>query len=781
MRWRHSLESVVWLSLLALALPSSGFAACMTQQDGQKPNVQEQDGQERDGQEQGGQEPGGQALAAESVEALREGILVRVPLPVNAGVASQLTQVISRHLESTPPNDDPKTRPVMVLEFDTSNGRNGRGSEFEACLLVARMLTSAKINRVETVAYIPGPKGIVQNADIDSRLESQLLGHPVLIALACNHIAMHVDAEIGQAGIDEEFVDDLVVTAYRSIAEKRLTLPPAVAQAMVDPGRSLFRIQSTDGNIEFADRDRLSEMESQGKVVESDTLTEAGSLPLFSSTQLINYQLIRQRTTSRRQISRQFNVVPRSLEGDPTLGEKWQAVQVNLDRILDQKTVSWMINALQTEEANETNLIIVNIGPEQVDVFEAIRLARHLASYDPNQIRTIAYVPRTAPGAAGIVALACDHLVMAADAKIGGQAVEDYNGQFQELRGSVQEIAKMKNRDWSLFVAMMNPLVAIRKYRQKDSSQIRLMSVEEHDALSDRDKWLPLDDVSMVDGIDGKTAEQYFVARYLVDDFEQLKSFYRLDDEPKTLEPTVTDRWIENLAGYLASPMIAFWLLFGAMFFLSSEMSQPGVGIPGFIGSVLLLLFFWSQFLDGNADWFEIIMFAAGVIFILIEIFLIPGLGIFGIGGLLMIVVSIVLATQSFAIPRNSEELRQFPISLLMVFGAVSGCVTAIVVVQRFLPHLPFLNRLMLHPPETDPAEGILDNAGEPWSYLAGKSGQAITKLMPTGKARFGDEIVSVTTDGRPIEKGESIRVIQVQGNLIRVESLTESPPDEFD
>ena len=707
----------------------------------------------------------------------RQGILIQIRLPVTGETSSQIKQVIARHLETIPVTEKANQRPVMVLEFDTANARNGRGSEFEACLSLARYLTSSQMNQVETVAYVPEPKGILADAEIDGQLKSELFGHPVLIAMACNQIVMHPESRLGQAGIDEEFVDSLIVAAYKDIAGKRLTLPTEVANALVDPASSLFRIQTADNKNLFVNREELKKLETDGKVVTSDTLTESGSLPIFDSGQLFNYQLIRFRASSRRDIARRFNLKPNSLEGDPTFGKKWTGIQVSLEQAIDQKTVSWVINALENHWTEDSNLIIIRLDTEQVDVREAIRLARHLASYDSNQVRTIAYVPNQARAAAGIIALACDHLVMSPNAVIGGGTVDLTKLQVDELIGSIQDVAETKNRDWSLFVSMLNPTTPVFRYRQKETGQIRLLSRVEHETLDDKDEWLPLGELNLENGIDGETAEQYFIARYLVDDFDQLKTFYQLKDDPKLLQPTLTDRWIESFAGFLASPIVAFWLLFGAMFFISSEMSQPGVGVPGFIGAMLLVLFFWSQFLDGNADWLEIILFVAGVICILLEIFVIPGLGIFGFGGLVMVVISIVLASQSFIIPRNSEEFRQLPASLMMVIGAGGGSIAAMVVFRKFLPHMPVLKRLMLTPPSKDTADGLLNDpeAVVNLAHLHGKHGQALTELMPTGKAQFGDEIVNVITDGRLIEKNATVIVQNVSGNIVRVAPVDEA------
>ena len=77
-----------------------------------------------------------------------------------------------------------------------------------------------------------------------------------------------------------------------------------------------------------------------------------------------------------------------------------------------------------------------------------------------------------------------------------------------------------------------------------------------------------------------------------------------------------------------------------------AEISAPGIGIPGFMAAVCFMLFFWAQFLNGTAGWLEVLLFVTGIVFVIMEIFVIPGLGIFGIGGGVMIVGAIMLAIQ---------------------------------------------------------------------------------------------------------------------------------------
>ena len=102
--------------------------------------------------------------AAASVDAdansNRNGLLIKIPLPVDSKSAAKIRLILKQIVEKAPQVVRPEERQVVVLEFDTSQGKSGRGSELEACQSLARYLASPEMNRIETVAYIPSRPGI---------------------------------------------------------------------------------------------------------------------------------------------------------------------------------------------------------------------------------------------------------------------------------------------------------------------------------------------------------------------------------------------------------------------------------------------------------------------------------------------------------------------------------------------------------------------------------------------------------------------------------------------
>jgi len=190
------------------------------------------------------------------------------------------------------------------------------------------------------------------------------------------------------------------------------------------------------------------------------------------------------------------------------------------------------------------------------------------------------------------------------------------------------------------------------------------------------------------------------------------------------------------------------------------------------------MLFFWSHFLGGTADVLEIVLFLFGVGLILMEIFVVPGFGVFGISGALAILASLVLASQTFVLPSTSSEMAQMTKSLGTLSIALVSVIGVTMIISRYLPQMPLLKHLILSPPDPtgvdvdaprlrpDVLGGTLA-AGFEW--LLHQEGEAFTTLRPAGKARFGEQVFDVQSQGDYIDSGQKIVVTEVTGNRIVV------------
>ena len=704
--------------------------------------------------------------------ATKPGILVSIDLPVTAESAEQVKAVLEQAINSTQGSNAPnQERPRIVLEFDTRNSKTGQGSDFHACLSLAELLISPRMGRLFPVAYIPAPEGLAPGGDqLDAKPISHLKGHAVLIALACNELAMHNDASIGEAAIDEQSLSRTRIVAYEEIAGSRSVLPTELALSMVDKNRSLFRVEQTDGSIEFVDRQQLESIKADGQLVDSRPLVEEGVLPLLTSQQLAEFRLIDYRVNSRKQLAVRLNVDSETLQFDLFKGGSPQAVQINVNSYVDQRSVNWLLRSLAQQDS-DVNLIVVMIDADDGDPFECLRLAEHLAGYDSRQTQTVAYIAGESSGPTSLIALACDDVIMQEKARLGGVGEMNLREEtLSDLHRAIKTFADQSDYHWSLFSAFVDPSKSLYQYQHAERGEIVLMGSDEKDEQKDAKSWNSRGKVEVSSGVSAKEAVNLDLAQLVVNDLDGLRRVYQLKNDIPTLQPTAADRWIASLAQSLASPWVAGWLLFGAMFLLSTELSQPGIGIPGFLGTVCLLLFFWSQYFDGNAHWLEIMLFIVGAVFIGLEVFVLPGFGIFGVGGLMMVTASIILATQTFIIPQNSEQFRQLPVSLSMVLAGSAGFFVALAIFRKYMPKTPYFKKMILDP---DSEEELVSRSEREavvnWQHLKGQTGSSLTRLAPTGKARIGSDVVDVITEGRMIDKDQAIKVVEVSGNRVVV------------
>ena len=238
---------------------------------------------------------------------------------------------------------------------------------------------------------------------------------------------------------------------------------------------------------------------------------------------------------------------------------------------------------------------------------------------------------------------------------------------------------------------------------------------------------------------------------------------YNLTGDLELLEPN----WVDVLVGALASPAVGVFLLILGGAALYAELHSPGIGVGAFVAAVCFVLFFWSHYLAGKVEWLQILLFVTGIICLLLEVFVLPGFGVFGLGGGVLIVISLVLACQTFVIPRNAYQAAEFRNSLLAIAAAMVGIVAAASTINRWLPRTPFLGQMVLHPPSGKEAEAIrYSETLAHFEALVGMLGKTTTPLMPGGKARFGKELVDVMTGGEFVDRDCTVEVVDVARQL---------------
>lgn len=160
-----------------------------------------------------------------------------------------------------------------------------------------------------------------------------------------------------------------------------------------------------------------------------------------------------------------------------------------------------------------------------------------------------------------------------------------------------------------------------------------------------------------------------------------------------------------------------------------------------------------SQKQGDNSTWMIVIgsILLMGLFFIFLEIAIIPGFGIAGIAGGILLFVSLGLAFWKLSTA----------LAVVTTILAVVGVVLLIMFMFFVLPHTRLGKTMILE--EKAPAPDELIAVEDPKRFL-GAQGVAVSNLRPSGIVKIADERVDVITDGDFIEKGSKIKVIKISG-----------------
>lgn len=310
---------------------------------------------------------------------LGDGRLIRVRLPLAGNADQHIKGAIERAMaqlkQST--SRDPQRRPVLILELVPTRrqGSFGEGTDFERATSLARYLTSSELSSVKTVAYIP----------------RSIKGHGVLLALACEEIVMAPEAEIGEAGVDEDdrrAVDPLVVSTYQQIAGARKTVPEAIALGMLDRRAEVLKVE-TDQGTDFVLRGDMAALEKDHTIVSQEVLVPLGSLGNFNGRQGREYGFVKLFAKNEGELARGLGLPPEDVIEDQSLVGDWRPVMVDLTGPITPRTVRQLQSLIGNEiDDHNVNWICLRIDSAGGDLENCLQLAETLSALDSNEVRT---------------------------------------------------------------------------------------------------------------------------------------------------------------------------------------------------------------------------------------------------------------------------------------------------------------------------------------------------------------------------------------------------------
>ena len=415
-------------------------------------------------------------------------------------------------------------------------------------------------------------------------------------------------------------------------------------------------------------------------------------------------------------------------------------VRVPVSGTVEMGLAPFIERTIEEAEADGAAAVVLEIETPggRVDAAERITSAISRA-----ELPVYAYVNLHAYSAGAMIALATERVFMRDGAVMGAATPVDGSGTkgsekiVSAMRARMRALAEARGLDPAVAEAMVDEEIAIEGV--VDEGRLLTLTTSEAVALG------------------------YATA---VDDWAGVMEVLELEQAPVN-EATVN--WAERLVRFLTNPVIAPFLLSLGFLGLIVEIKSAGFGLAGIAGVLSLAMFFGAHLLLGLAGAEDLILVLAGIVLILVEVFVIPGFGVFGVLGGLALVGGIVLA-QVGAYPTGADFAQAG--TVLTVSTLLVG--VAAWLILRSIPGNWRLKRSgVLLPESTDRDEGY--TSADVRSDLEGAVGVAITALRPAGVGLFQDERMDVVSESEWIEEGTRIRIISAEGyrHLVRAVKST--------
>ncbi len=205
-------------------------------------------------------------------------------------------------------------------------------------------------------------------------------------------------------------------------------------------------------------------------------------------------------------------------------------------------------------------------------------------------------------------------------------------------------------------------------------------------------------------------------------------------------------------------PVLQMLLLSIVFLCLFVEIKTGGMGAGVVLGLVAAGVFFGSQYVRGLVELYQIGIFLAGIVCILIEL-LLPTVGLLAGLGVAAMLYSVVLAL--------GGDIN----AVYAMLGSLVLSILLFALIVKRLPSSRLWSKLVLRDQSTS-ERGYVSTEAKP--DLVGKTGKVLTELRPSGSILLDGVPVDVVSEGAFLEKGEQVCVIAVQGSRVIVRKVSD-------
>jgi membrane-bound ClpP family serine protease len=701
------------------------------------------------------------SVQAEEGEA--KGRFVDVPVSLKGDEVKRLLHMVEMELtrfrQSAKEAGGEKWTDFKIIFVFNPEGKTNSSDEFALCLMLAQGIRDLEQKGASTTAYVQG--------DVSR--------HSVLPVLACRQIVMASKAKIGPVlRSDSPAPRKLEKESYRELATRLLSSPDLIDKLF---DADIAIVPSKKGGWIDA---RKADDAAGGR-----PLFESGKPAVFTFNKAKEVGLCGQDAReSPEELRIAYRLSRESLQQNPLIEKPitWRIPVVGeVNGALEEQ----LKRRIRKAVGHKANLVILELRCHDGDTAVANSLGEYLRTFNDERsdrpVMIIAYVTEQAQNTALPIAMGCSSIVIDPKASLGGfgkllrQRSDD---DVKTIGEALASLAEKKSYPRTLARAFVDRSVKNIFYvtSTRGDSETAFFTGKELD--EERNKrpgfWgpgeeIPLDEDHLLT-LKADAAVRFKMASSKGD----LDSIYR-DMGVKASDVRVSGSdWLDELADFLRNEWTQYILVMIGITCLILELKMPGVGLPGIIAAICFVLFFWSQSqLGGQVIWLAVLLFLLGLVLLAIEIFILPGFGVCGISGILLVIGSLGLVAYGHW-PQDSTEWGAL-MRKLAPFGIVlMSSVVLAILLGKYLPSIPYVNRLLLKPQteEGDVGAQTPDPHRESMAALLGAIGVAATPLRPAGKVQFGEQYIDVVAEGSYIVPGTRVQVIEIEGNRIVVKAV---------
>ncbi|MFA6770568.1 MAG: NfeD family protein [Bacteroidales bacterium] len=427
-----------------------------------------------------------------------------------------------------------------------------------------------------------------------------------------------------------------------------------------------------------------------------------------------------------------------------------------------QKPITYVIEI--KEEITTSSFRRITKGFKEAKEIDAKYIIIHLNTYGgavdaADSIRTVllntpiptaVFIDNQAASAGALISIACDSIYMRKGGSIGAATVVNQTGEampdkYQSfMRAMMRATAEVNGRDPKIAEAMVDPSVYIPGII--DSTKVLSFTAEE--AIAN----------GFCEGV-ASTVEEAIAL------FIPTKE-YTIQRQKLTV--------MDRILLFFLTPFIQALLLMVIIGGIYFELQTPGLGFPSMAAIIAAVLYFSPLYLDGLAQNWEIIVFVLGVLLILAEIFVIPGFGIAGISGIILMITGLSLAMIDNTLFYYEGDFNFIviikPLSIVLLSSFIS-LVGSIYLAGKFL-NSSFFPGLSLKTVLNESEGYAISDISLPG--LVGETATVRTNMMPSGKIEINGKWYEASLENGLAEKGERVIVTRSEGGRLYCERLAQ-------